>query len=90
MNYLDTMAALARKGSVIEQVLVVFVLKRLPDNLANFVLIDSKDGLQWNFFINSLKNIQLMNYEPERLINSQCEAVRIEAFTKKIVKNGKQ
>ena len=43
-NQLNIMAALARKGNVLEQVLIAFAQHGLLNKLTNIVLINNKKG----------------------------------------------
>ncbi|KAF9761958.1 hypothetical protein NGRA_2308 [Nosema granulosis] len=91
LNYLDRMAGLAREGNVPEQVLIAFVFNDLPNNVANSVLINNKEGLTWEYIYTSLRNIKTMNHEINQSTPLSCESVEISAVkTNMRGKNKKQ
>ncbi|KKO74167.1 pol polyprotein [Vairimorpha ceranae] len=79
LNYLDRMA---RKGIVPEDVLIALVLKKLPCNLANIVLVNNKDGLSWEYLYRALRNVKTVE-EPRYMEVSSGAPMEIDAVRKK-------
>lgn len=47
LYYLDQMLALARRGEIPKDVLLAFVIRGLPNRIADVISINCKDGLTW-------------------------------------------